>query len=162
MAPRQWSPSSERPRRVVLSTIPSDSHTWNLLFLQLLLEEHGCAVTNLGACVPVETLVAESVRQLPDLVVVSTVNGHGLHEGLDIAGSVRARKELKGVPLVIGGKIDTSGSQSAADFGPLLAAGFDAVLVGAGAVPDLLSLLDGLPRAVAVGARWRAYADAHA
>lgn len=50
---------------VVLSTIPSDSHTWNLLFLQLLLEEHGCEVTNLGACVPVATLVGESAQSGP-------------------------------------------------------------------------------------------------
>ena len=159
--PRQQPPSIERPPRVVLSTIPSDSHTWNLLFLQLLLEEHGCDVANLGACVPVETLVRESVQYLPDLIVVSTVNGHGLHEGLDIARAVRGSKELRHVPLVIGGKIDTSGSQTAADFGPLLDAGFDAVLVGGTAVPDLLSLLDRLPPAEPAAAPQRAYADAN-
>jgi methylaspartate mutase sigma subunit len=144
----------------VLSTIPSDSHTWNLLYLQLLLEEHGCAVTNLGACVPVETLVAESVQYPPDLIVISTVNGHGLHEGLDIAEAVRARDELRDVPLVIGGKIDTSGSHSAADFRPLLDAGVDTVLVNEMAVRDLVAVLDHLRAARAAGPHRKAYADA--
>lgn len=144
----------------MLSTIPSDSHTWNLLFLQLFLEEHGCVVTNLGACVPLETLVAESVQSRPDLIVISTVNGHGLHEGLELARAVRATAELRGVPLVIGGKIDTSGSHTAADFRPLLDAGFDAVLVGETAVPDLLSWLDRIPVEESVGSLETAYADA--
>lgn len=156
---RRHFPSKGSPR-VVLSTIPSDSHTWNLLYLQLMLEEHGCAVTNLGACVPVETLVTESVQGAPDLIVISTVNGHGLHEGLDIARAVRARDELRHVPLVIGGKIDTSGSHSAADFQPLLAAGFDAVLVSETALSDLVSLLDRLPYAHPAGVSRKAYADA--
>ncbi|MCX4744347.1 cobalamin B12-binding domain-containing protein [Kitasatospora sp. NBC_01287] len=137
-------------RKVVLSTIPSDSHTWNLLFLQLLLEEHGCAVTNLGACVPVATLVGESAQSRPDLIVISTVNGHGLHEGQDLARAVRASAELRQVPLVIGGKIDTAGSGADTDFLPLFEAGFDAVLVGETAVPELLALLDRLPAAAAL------------
>lgn len=144
----------------MLSTIPSDSHTWNLLFLQLLLEEHGCEVTNLGACVPLTTLVTESTQCRPDLIVISTVNGHGLHEGVNVARAVRATDELRDVPLVIGGKIDTSGSHAAAGFRPLLEAGFDAVLVGATAVPDLLSLLDRVPSAGSTGTRETAYADA--
>jgi methylaspartate mutase sigma subunit len=157
---RQQSSRNGSPRKVVLSTIPSDAHTWNLLFLQLLLEEHGCAVTNLGACVPVETLVAESVRCRPDLIVLSTVNGHGVHEGLDVARAVRGRRELDGVPLVIGGKIDTAGSRTAADFRPLLDAGFDAVHVGVTAVPDFLALLERLPSVGHDGTGRRAYVDA--
>ncbi|MEY9946739.1 cobalamin B12-binding domain-containing protein [Kitasatospora sp. GAS1066B] len=172
MALRQQSPNNAfapglGTRNVVLSTIPSDSHTWNLLYLQLLLEEHGCAVTNLGACVPVATLVGESAQVRPDLIVISTVNGHGLHEGLDLARAVRASEELRQVPLVIGGKLDTAGSRTDADFLPLLEAGFDAVLVGETAVPELLALLERLPEPVARpltppagGLDRRAYADA--
>jgi methylaspartate mutase sigma subunit len=158
VALRGQSPGTPFPPNVILTSIPSDSHTWNLLYLQLLLEEHGCEVTNLGACVPVDTLVAECVQVRPDLIVVSTVNGHGLHEAPDLARAVRDTPELADVPLVVGGKLDTAGSRDAAGFGRLAEAGFDAVLVGDGAVPALLSLVDRLPFA-AVDAGRAVYAD---
>ncbi|MFD7136487.1 cobalamin B12-binding domain-containing protein [Streptomyces sp. NPDC059894] len=148
-------PPPDSPRHAVLSTIPSDSHTWNLLFLQLLLEEQGWEVTNLGACVPVRTLIGESAARVPDLIVVSTVNGHGVEEGAALAREVRAEPVLRDVPLVVGGKLDTSGSADPDAHPALTAAGFDAVLTGPNAVPRLLALLDTL----AEGSRGRAYAD---
>ncbi|MDO0928850.1 cobalamin-dependent protein [Streptomyces sp. TG1A-8] len=144
------------PRHAVLSTIPSDSHTWNLLFLQLLLEEQGWEVTNLGACVPVDVLTTESAARVPDLIVVSTVNGHGAEEAPALARAVRAVPALSGVPLVIGGKLDTSGATGPDVHAALVAAGFDAVLTGPNAVPGLLGLLDALPQ----HGHGRAYADA--
>jgi methylaspartate mutase sigma subunit len=155
--PRQSPPSVPAPR-AVLSTVPSDSHTWNLLFLRLLLEEQGWQVVNLGACVPVETLVTACTTHRPDLVVVSSVNGHGAAEGPDVARAVRSAPGLAGVPLVIGGKLDTSGSSDPADFPQLTEAGFDAVFVGRQAVPGLLALLDRL--AAGDGTGRRAFADA--
>lgn len=99
--------------------------------------------------------------------MISSVNGHGLEEGRDLARAVRAHPELRHVPLVIGGKLDTAGSQSEDDFLPLLEAGFDAVLVGETAVPQLLALLEQLPAPAArpippslSGLEQKAYADA--
>lgn len=146
----------ESPPHAVLSTIPSDSHTWNLLFLQLLLEEQGWEVTNLGACVPVETLVTESAARPPGLIVVSTVNGHGAEEAPVLARAVRAEPALARVPLVIGGKLDTEGSTAPDAHPALTEAGFDAVLIGPNAVPGLLNLLDSLSQ----HGHGRAYADA--
>jgi methylaspartate mutase sigma subunit len=130
------------PRKVVLGTVSSDSHTWNLLYLQLLLEEQGCAVTNLGSCTPAEELIAEAVGVRPDLIVISTVNGLGAQEGPDLARAVRAVPQLRETRLVIGGKLDTLGSSAEEDFPALTRAGFDAVLVGADALPRMLDLLD--------------------
>ncbi|MFI0242121.1 cobalamin B12-binding domain-containing protein [Streptomyces sp. NPDC016845] len=135
---------SESPPHAVLSTIPSDSHTWNLLFLQLVLEEQGWEVTNLGACVPVSTLVTESAARPPGLIVVSTVNGHGAEEAPALARAVRAEPALAQVPLVIGGKLDTRGATGPDARPELTDAGFDAVLTGPNAVPRLLALLDSL------------------
>ncbi|GGZ22742.1 hypothetical protein GCM10010300_77940 [Streptomyces olivaceoviridis] len=143
MYPHHQPPDS--PRHAVLTTIASDSHTWNLLFLQLLLEEQGWEVTNLGACVPVDVLVEEAAARTPDLIVVSTVNGHGAEEAPGLARAVRAVPALAEVPLVVGGKLDTSGSTGPDVHAALTDAGFDAVLTGASAVPGLLALLDGLP-----------------
>ena len=50
----------------VLSSTSSDSHMWNLIFIQLVLEEHGYRVTNLGACVPVDVLADQCAAQPPD------------------------------------------------------------------------------------------------
>ncbi|MGW1430258.1 cobalamin B12-binding domain-containing protein [Streptomyces sp. NPDC001108] len=134
------------PRHAVLTTIASDSHTWNLLFLQLLLEEQGWEVTNLGACVPVDVLIEEVSARTPGLVVVSTVNGHGAEEAPGLARAVRAVPALAGVPLVVGGKLDTSGTLAPEVHAALTDAGFDAILTGPNAVPGLLALLDALPQ----------------
>ncbi|MCX4850508.1 cobalamin B12-binding domain-containing protein [Streptomyces sp. NBC_00893] len=142
MYPHRQPPDS--PHHAVLTTIASDSHTWNLLFLQLLLEEQGWEVTNLGACVPVGVLIEEATARPPGLIVVSTVNGHGAEEATGLARAVRAVPALARVPLVVGGKLDTSGTIAPDVHASLTDAGFDAVLTGENAVPGLLALLDSL------------------
>ncbi|TWP46717.1 cobalamin B12-binding domain-containing protein [Lentzea tibetensis] len=110
---------------VVLSSVASDSHTWNLVYLQLVLEEQGHDVVNLGACVPDDLLVAECLRCDPDLVVLSSVNGHGSQDGERVVRRLRACPELAGTPVVIGGKLGVDGDGR--HTGNLLRAGFDAV-----------------------------------
>ena len=112
---------------VVVTTLASDSHTWNLVFLQLLIEELGYTVVNLGPCVPDEVIVEACVAIEPDLVVVSTVNGHGHQEGLRVIGKLRARAPLAATPMVIGGKLGIAGECPADRFDELTSAGFDAV-----------------------------------
>jgi methylaspartate mutase sigma subunit len=112
---------------VVVTSVASDSHTWNLVYLQLLLEELGHRVRNLGACVPDDLLVAECLRQRPDLVVVSTVNGHGIADGTRLIRRLRGHQELATVPVVIGGKLGISGPAGRERIAALRAAGFDAV-----------------------------------
>ncbi|WP_370964033.1 cobalamin B12-binding domain-containing protein [Amycolatopsis sp. cg9] len=137
--------SELRPVAVVSSTA-SDAHTWNLVYLQLLLEELGFAVTNLGACVPDELAVAECRRLDPDLVVLSTVNGHGATDGLRLAPRLRAA--LPGAALVIGGKLGVDGSRGAEAETRLRAAGFDRVF-GDGDLTAFRRYLAGLPVRVA-------------
>ena len=125
---RRASPSrARRGAPVVVSSVSSDSHTWNLVFLQLLIEELGFEVVNLGACVPDDLLVSECVSIRPGLVVISSVNGHGYQDALRVIERLRAHPQLARVPMVIGGKLGTSGGQSAEQVEDLLAAGFDAV-----------------------------------
>ena len=113
-------------RTVLLSTVSSDAHTWNLLFLQLLLEEAGCTVVNLGPCVPPEETVASAERLAPDAIVISTVNGHGHRDGVLLGRRLRANPATVAIPVVIGGKIGVDGDSSGfAD--ELLDAGFNAV-----------------------------------
>ncbi|MEU4353498.1 cobalamin B12-binding domain-containing protein [Streptomyces virginiae] len=132
---------------VVVTTMASDSHTWNLVFLQLLLEELGHRVTNLGACVPDELLVAECRRIEPDLIVLSSVNGHGYNDGLRVVEALRARPELARTPTVIGGKLGISGSGTPARQRALLAAGFDGVFEEGGSVLEFQSFVGSLPGA---------------
>jgi methylaspartate mutase sigma subunit len=116
--------------RILLSTTSSDSHTWNLMFLQLLLEECGFEVTNLGPCVPDE-LVVETARSIrPSGIVISTVNGHGRIDGARLARAVRRDAGIGELPMVIGGKLGIEGASSDDEVSRLLEAGFDAVFTG--------------------------------
>ena len=126
----------------VLCTIPSDSHTWNLVYLHLLLEESGFRVVNLGACTPAEEIEAAVLRHAPELLVISTVNGHGVLEGRAIVQRLRYHGDL---PIVIGGKLGVTGDGER-HVAALLAAGYSAVFTGAGSVDDFCAYLASVPR----------------
>ncbi|WP_424533410.1 cobalamin B12-binding domain-containing protein [Sphaerisporangium viridialbum] len=149
--------AEKRPKPyAVLSSTPSDSHTWNLLFVQLLMEEIGWSVANLGACVPVAMLLDESLRRVPDLIVISTVNGHGAQEARQVIAALRAEPSLSRVPVALGGKLCVSEDRERAVVDELAAAGYDAVLVGDTAVPAFRSLLAGAAATPGRHARRRA------
>ncbi|WP_331273131.1 cobalamin B12-binding domain-containing protein [Motilibacter deserti] len=126
---------------MLLSSVSSDAHTWNLVFLQLLLEENGYDVVNLGACVPDELLLAEARAHAPDVIVISSVNGHGRADGRRLIGALRADPMLRGVPAVIGGKLGVAGADDAAD-AELLDAGFAAVFPDSPDTGPFLHLVD--------------------
>jgi methylmalonyl-CoA mutase cobalamin-binding subunit len=136
-------------RRVLLSSVSSDSHTWNFVFLQLLLEESGCEVINLGPCVPDEILVERARRERPDIVVISSVNGHGRLDGARMIRRLRADPGTRDIPAVIGGKVgvrhdDAQGKE-------LLDAGFDAVFMDTEDPRLLTTYLARLPERAAAG-----------
>jgi methylaspartate mutase sigma subunit len=114
-------------REVLVAGTTSDSHTWNLIFLQLFAEERGHRVRNLGPCVPAGLLLAECLTEPPAVVVLSSVNGHGETDGLRMVAALRSRQELAAVPVVIGGKLGIRGGTDPHRVQRLLAAGFDGV-----------------------------------
>ncbi|KLJ01160.1 cobalamin-dependent protein [Streptomyces albidoflavus] len=127
----------------VVTTTSSDAHTWNLIYLELLLREWGHEVLNLGACVPDALVVDTCVEYRPDLLVVSSVNGHGANDGLRLIQRVRATEELADTPVVIGGKLGTA--DDAATWAPRLRqAGFDAVFDDSGGILPFRGYLDRL------------------
>ena len=134
----------------VLSTIESDSHMWNLVYLQLLLEEHGIEVINLGPCVPTTTTLQTLVSSRPDALIISSVNGHGFWQGRALReAAVRAFGE--GLPLfLIGGKLTTSEANDASVAKELRAAGFDEVFVGEQAIPQFRQWLVNFKRTFAL------------
>ncbi len=127
---------------VLLSSVSSDSHTWNLVFLQLLLEETGHDVVNLGACVPDELLLSECLAHRPDAVVISTINGHGHVDGRRLIARLRADERLSGLPVVIGGKLGIGGSRDAGLAAELTDAGFDAVFADSADVRGFVDYID--------------------
>lgn len=128
--------------RILLSTTSSDAHTWNLMFLQLLLEESGHEVVNLGPCVPDALLVEAARTHRPSAIVISTVNGHGRIDGARLARAVRDEPELMQLPMVIGGKLGIAGASSGDEVSRLLEAGFDAVFTGDVHPDELPTALD--------------------
>ncbi|WP_369260981.1 cobalamin B12-binding domain-containing protein [Streptomyces sp. R35] len=128
MKPAEWAARHRSgPLDVVVTGLPSDAHTWNLVFIQLLLEDLGHKVVNLGPCVPEDEIVESCCKFQPDLLVVSSVNGHGFNDARPLIGAIRSRWELAGLPAVIGGKLGVGGDDQAEQAGELMAAGFDAV-----------------------------------
>ena len=122
-------PQSSTGRRltVLVTGTVSDAHTWNLIFLTLLFREMGHRVVTLGSCVP-ESEVAQRCQELsPDLVVVSSVNGHGYLDGLRLIRLLRRTEGCDRLPAVIGGKLTTDGKLEDAHVTALLEAGYGAV-----------------------------------
>jgi methylaspartate mutase sigma subunit len=138
-------PAARRPVAIV-SGLSSDAHTWNLVFLELLLDELGYQVTNLGACVPDDLLVRECLDRSPDLLVISSVNGHGYLDGARVVRRLRDHVPLDRLPIAIGGKLGVSGALAPVQRAELLAAGCDAVFEEhADAVASFRHFLGSLP-----------------
>ncbi|MFJ8794033.1 cobalamin B12-binding domain-containing protein [Streptomyces sp. NPDC102462] len=129
---------------VLVTGTSSDAHTWNLVYLQLLLEEWGHDVTNLGPCAPDDLVLRSAVALHPDLIVVSSVNGHGHQDGLRLVQALRTRPELADTTIVIGGKLGTDGLRNVGQVRRLLAAGYDRVFDD-GDVTALRDMLSRLP-----------------
>jgi methylaspartate mutase sigma subunit len=126
-ATRDVAPGLSSTLRVIVTGTSSDAHTWNLVFLQLLLEESGHEVFNLGPCAP-DALVADRCAELePDLLVVSSVNGHGASDGRSLIRLLRSQASTAWLPVVIGGKLGTSHRGLEKAVRDLVEAGFDSV-----------------------------------
>lgn len=130
-------PTTSHPLRVVVSSVSSDAHMWNLVHLHLLLEEAGHEVTNLGVCPP-DATVMDACRGpgRPDLLVLSTVNGHGHLDGLRLIRAIRRDAELAGLPVVIGGKLGVRGGDGEGFGRRLIEAGFQAVFDESESTPE--------------------------
>lgn len=127
----------------LLTGVRSDSHTWNLAFLNIFLEEHGFAVCNLGATTELNDIL-QQVRQLsPDLLVVSSVNGHGFIEGREIASALSTH-DLSHVPKVIGGLLSTDPCEEPTIRAILRSDGFDGVFTAPDCVDEFGSFLNNM------------------
>jgi len=128
-------------RRCLVTTVQSDSHTWNLIFMQLLLEEYGATVINLGSCVPIAETMSVIEHNNPDLVVVSSVNGHGYFQGKELIEKVTQKFPKRQSTFVIGGKLSTSVDNEPSIDIDLRSAGYDAIFLGVDAIPEFRKYL---------------------
>lgn len=131
-------------KRFIVSSVSSDAHMWNLVFLQLLLEEHGGEVHNLGSCVPDQVIIDECREVKPDVLVLSTVNGHGHLDGLRLIRKIRSEPDLQDLRVVIGGKLGVRGAENVKFIEGLADGGFDAVFESEGALNSFDEFLRGL------------------
>lgn len=145
--PRDAAETADRRETVLVAGLASDAHTWNLVFLQLLIEEHGYDVVNLGPCVPDELLIEECLERTPAMLVLSSVNGHGHQDGLRLIGRLRTEDRLRALPAVIGGKLGITGGEDGGHAAELVAAGFDSVFEdGAQEIAAFRRFIGGIPR----------------
>jgi len=114
--------------------------------MQLLMEEHNTNVHNLGVCVPVQTTVLEIIDKQPELVVISSVNGHGYTQGLELIKEIKRSVKGKLPTIVIGGKLSIKQSDNQHITKDLLACGFDGVFVNHNSIPEFLFILHQIKR----------------
>ena len=123
-------PDRRAQHLAVVATTPDDSHIWNLVGVQLKLEERGFQVCNLGACTPAE-LVAEVVRNLqPELLVISSINGHG---AISMSAVIRALEEYqvkRSTTIIAGGLLTTDPTRSGIAAAELVELGCSGVFSG--------------------------------
>jgi methylaspartate mutase sigma subunit len=127
--------------RVLVSGLESDAHTWNLVYVAMVVREAGHEVVNLGPCVSPAELVRACEEQSPHVAVLSTVNGHGLDDGLRAIRALRRHPSFGALPVVIGGKLSTSGGDRTEPVSALLTGGFDGVFLEGAELDEFRSYL---------------------
>lgn len=113
---------------VILTGTASDSHMWNLIFMELFLQENGCNVRNLGPCVPFEELSSSIQESKPDLIVISSISGHLFQDAMKIMASF-ADQAVHLPPVVVGGKIGISEKSKLFQKRKLIKLGYDDVFI---------------------------------
>lgn len=126
----------------LLTTTPSDCHMWNIIYIGLWLQEKGFEVKQTGICVPIKETIREISYCRPEIVVVSTVNGHGYHEGGELIK--RLKEDLMGnIPqCVIGGKLTVDDRDVTKVEKKLYGLGYNGVFQGACALSNFSKYLD--------------------
>lgn len=128
----------------LVATTPDDSHIWNLVGVQLKLEERGFIVENLGACTPTE-LLAQTVRdRRPMLVVISTINGHGALSMGAVMRTLESYQARRLATIVVGGLLTTDPALATAAEADLLALGCAGVFTGNDAWDRFDSFVEGI------------------
>jgi methylmalonyl-CoA mutase cobalamin-binding subunit len=129
----------DRKKKALVSGMKSDSHTWNLIFLQMWLEERNFDVNNLGNCVSETEIIKACETFEPDLLVISSVNGHGYIEAVDLIESLHNLTDR--MHIVIGGKLAISKKKQHEIKRELLRLGFDGVFIEVDALSEFENYL---------------------
>jgi methylaspartate mutase sigma subunit len=129
---------------IILTGTPSDSHMWNLIFMELFLQEHNCTVHNLGPCVSPGQLQGVLKKRPCDLVVISSINGHLFQDAIKIISSFPKQDFPALPPFVLGGKMGISQKDAFFQKKKLLKLGYDGVFVERNALERFTHYLDGL------------------
>ena len=125
--------------KTLLTSTPSDSHTWNLIYMELFLQENGCQVHNLGACVPIQDLYEAIYRFQPELVVISSINGHLFQDAIEIIENLKDKKKFR---FVVGGKLGILSHSTQFQKVKLKKLGYDEVFTEKNALSDFKNYLN--------------------
>ena len=91
-------------------------------------QRHGADEAGVAAALAALAGALLAFRRIrPDLIVISSVNGHGFHDGEQLIGRLRDCPTLSTTKAVIGGKLGIAATNRAERVRHLVDAGFDAV-----------------------------------
>ena len=129
-------------KNAILATLPSDSHTWNLVYIQLLLQEYGYNVENLGSCTPIYDIIEKAYEIKPSFIVISSINGHGYLEAQTLIQLLREEDFIQNIPVLIGGKLTTNGLLEQFQKEHLYKMGYSGVFPASDSIDDFRAYLN--------------------
>ena len=134
-------------RNALIIGPPSDSHTWNLFFLKLFLKEQNFSTQVLGGGIRYDEITDTIKKSSWDLILVSSLNGHFLHEAEDIINAIkRGLPSSSNTRIIAGGKLDTFDSSGAIIDKLFLKLGFDAAFFGSFQMESFTQYLECMPK----------------
>jgi methylaspartate mutase sigma subunit len=137
-------PTDKTKCLAILASTLDDSHQWNLHGVEIELKERNIDVINLGPLTPCK-MIAETVRdRRPDLLVVSTVNGHGVHSMMEVLRTLEEYQLKRSTRIVIGGLLTTDPEETKTAISTLISAGCSGVFTGPEAWSSFDEFLQGV------------------
>src|SRR5260370_32047988 len=125
----------------IIATVRSDAHTWNLVYLQLLLQQNDFTTHIVGPCSEPRAVVRACRQKTPTVLVMSTVNGHGYIDAPAFMRTLSLHIPDRTFPVVVGGMLGINEADERRKKQTLLACGFDAVFTGATSIAEFLEFI---------------------
>lgn len=132
-------PAHSASLRVLIITTPSDVHSWNLVFLSLVVRDAGMTCRIVGPAPQLEEIKSGAVEFDPDIILVSTINGHGEFEATDVLLALREVCDAD-IPVLIGGILGVTQESMGRRRSVLLSMGYTEVFEGADLTVDKVRL----------------------
>lgn len=134
------SPGAPAQPKVILCVANSDPHVVANQLIAMYLRDRGFDVINLGACTPIDEIMAACQRHPEALaVLIGSLNGHAVEDLRGLA--VQKRNFQVRMPVFVGGNLSVGSVKTDRANAMLLADGVDRIVTDVDQLPGILHAL---------------------